>query len=74
MASERQEKVKKLPPTIQRDFDSKNRARKSAFLSPLSITVRSCLICGKKFESVGNRLCGCVPRSMMSFAGRDVLQ
>ncbi len=74
MSLARTEKVKKLPPTIQRDFESKNRARKSAFLSPLSISIRSCLVCGKKFESVGNRLCGCTPRSMMAYSGREVLQ
>lgn len=74
MASERTEKVKKLPPAVQRDFESKNRARKSAFLSPLSITVRKCLVCGKPFESVGNRLCGCTPRSMMAYGGREILQ
>ncbi len=56
-------KIKRLPPSVVKDIELKNHARKLACLSPIKIKVRSCISCGSPFESAGNRTCGCNTRS-----------
>ena len=53
------QKLKKLPPSVVRDIELKNEARRMAGLSPIRIKVRECTMCGALFESTGNRTCGC---------------
>lgn len=42
-----------------RAVEEQNIARKHMGLSPIKIVVRKCLACGQRFESTGNRNCGC---------------
>jgi hypothetical protein len=67
------DKVKKLPSFLARELQEVSKARRLANLPPLRPTVRSCLACRKRFESLGNRFCGCTSRSSVSYAGREIL-
>ncbi len=66
-------KIKKLPPSVIKDIELKNHARKLANLSPIKITVRECISCGALFESAGNRTCGCNTRNTGFIAGREII-
>jgi hypothetical protein len=66
-------KVKKLPPSVVKDIELKNHARRLANLSPIRIRVRRCISCGTLFESAGNRTCGCNTRSTGYIAGREII-
>lgn len=66
-------KVKKLPPSVIKDIEQKNHARRLAQLTPIKISVRQCLSCGELFESAGNRTCGCNTRSTGYIAGREII-
>lgn len=66
-------KVKCLPPSVLKDIDLKNNARRLANLAPIKIRVRTCIACGQKFESAGNRTCGCNTRSTGYIAGREII-
>ena len=66
-------KVKKLPPSVVKDIELKNHARRLANLSPIRIKVRQCISCGTRFESAGNRTCGCNTRSTGYIAGREII-
>ncbi len=66
-------KVKRLPPSVVKDIELKNHARRLANLSPIRIKVRTCISCGTLFESAGNRTCGCNTRSTGYIAGREII-
>jgi hypothetical protein len=66
-------KVKTLPPSVVKDIEQKNVARKLAGLSPIIIKVRRCIACGSMFESAGNRTCGCSSRTAGTIAGREII-
>ena len=66
-------KVKRLPPSVVKDIELKNHARRLANLSPIRIKVRTCISCGILFESAGNRTCGCNTRSTGYIAGREMI-
>ena len=66
-------KVKRLPPSVVKDIELKNHARRLASLSPIRIKVRTCISCGTLFESAGNRTCGCNTRSTGYIAGREII-
>lgn len=51
--------VKVLPRIKFEEYLEHNTTRKAAALKPLELKVRNCLKCGNKFESTGDRLCGC---------------
>ena len=65
--------IKKLPSFLIRDLEHKNKARELAGLSLIRIKVRRCIACGARFESIGNRGCGCISRNTPSVGGRDIL-
>ena len=62
-------KVKRLPPSVVKDIELKNQARKLANLAPIRIRIRACIACNQMFESAGNRTCGCNTRSTGYIAG-----
>lgn len=64
---------KKLPMHLRKAVTNQNKARAACGLAPLTVSIRSCLVCGSKFESVGNRLCGCIPRKAPYVAGSEVI-
>ena len=66
-------KVKRLPPSVVKDIELKNHARRLANLSPIRIKVRTCISCSALFESAGNRTCGCNTRSTGYIAGREII-
>jgi hypothetical protein len=66
-------KVKKLPPSVLKEIELKNHARKLAGLSPIRVKVRKCIACNSNFESAGNRTCGCQSRSSGFIAGREII-
>jgi hypothetical protein len=66
-------KIKRLPPSVVKDIELKNHARRLASLSPIKIKVRRCISCGALFESAGNRTCGCNTRSTGYIAGREII-
>ena len=66
-------KVKTLPPSVVKDIELKNHARKLASLSPIRIKVRRCIACNQLFESAGNRTCGCNTRNTGFIAGREII-
>ncbi len=66
-------KLKTLPPSVVKDIEQKNVARKLAGLSPIVIKVRRCISCGLPFESAGNRTCGCTSRTAGTIAGREII-
>lgn len=66
-------RVKRLPPSVVKDIEQKNVARRLAGLSPIVIKVRRCIACGSKFESAGNRTCGCSSRTAGTIAGREII-
>lgn len=69
-----QEKVKMLSNSVKKDIELKNHARRLAGLSPIVIKIRECIFCGKKFESAGNKTCGCGPNTRTGYiAGREIL-
>ncbi len=68
-----QARVKTLPPSVVKDIEQKNIARRLAGLSPIVIKVRRCIACGQGFESAGNRTCGCSSRTAGSIAGREII-
>jgi hypothetical protein len=65
--------IKKLPPSVVKDIELKNQARKLASLSLIKVRVRACMICGQLFESAGNRTCGCNARATSFIAGREII-
>ena len=67
------DRVKRLPPSVVKDIELKNHARRLANLSPIRIRVRQCIACGTMFESAGNRTCGCNTRSTGYIAGREII-
>ncbi len=69
----RSNKIKRLPPSVVKDIELKNHARRLANLSPIRIKVRQCISCGAMFESAGNRTCGCNTRSTGFIAGREII-
>ncbi|MBC7660858.1 MAG: hypothetical protein H7249_14265 [Chitinophagaceae bacterium] len=66
-------KIKRLPPSVVKDIELKNHARRLANLSAIKIVVRTCISCGVQFESAGNRTCGCNTRSAGFIAGREII-
>lgn len=66
-------KVKKLPPSVVKEIELKNHARKLAGLSPIRVKVRKCIACNSNFESAGNRTCGCQSRTSGYIAGREII-
>lgn len=66
-------KVKRLPPSVLKDIELKNHARRLAGLSPIKVKVRTCIACNTLFESAGNRTCGCNTRSTGYIAGREII-
>lgn len=66
-------KYKTLPPSVVKDIEHKNIARRLAGLSPIQIKVRRCISCGAPFESAGNRTCGCSSRTTGMIAGREII-
>lgn len=66
-------KIKTLPPSVVKDIEQKNIARRLAGLSPIVIKVRRCISCGAPFESAGNRTCGCSSRTAGTIAGREII-
>ena len=68
-----QNKVKRLPPSVVKDIELKNQARRLANLAPIRIRVRACISCAQPFESAGNRTCGCNTRSTGYIAGREII-
>ncbi len=66
-------RIKTLPPSVIKDIEQKNLARKLSGLSPIVIRVRRCLTCGGHFESSGNRTCGCSSRAAGTIAGREII-
>lgn len=66
-------RVKTLPPSVVKDIEQKNIARRLANLSPIVIKVRRCIACGSLFESAGNRTCGCSSRTAGTIAGREII-
>jgi len=66
-------KVKYLPPSVMKDIEQKNAARKLAGLPPISTSIRRCLTCGSSFQSAGNRTCGCASRVAGIIAGREII-
>ncbi len=66
-------KVKLLPPSVLKDIEQKNLARKLAGLAPIVVRIRRCLACGSSFQSSGNRTCGCASRSAGTIAGREII-
>ena len=69
----KEQKVKKLPPSVLKEIELKNHARKLAGLSPIRVKVRKCIACGSSFESAGNRTCGCQSRNSGFIAGREII-
>ncbi|WGL60344.1 hypothetical protein QEJ31_01840 [Pigmentibacter sp. JX0631] len=67
------QRVKTLPPSVIKDIEQKNIARRLAGLSPIHVRVRRCLTCGSMFESAGNRTCGCSSRTAGTIAGREII-
>lgn len=67
------QKIKTLPPSVVKDIEQKNLARRLAGLSPIVIKVRHCVSCGALFESAGNRTCGCSNRTVGIIAGREII-
>lgn len=67
------DKIKRLPPSVVKDIELKNQARKLAHLSPIAIKVRRCITCQQMFESAGNRNCGCNSRGTGYIAGREII-
>lgn len=66
-------KIKRLPPSVIKDIELKNQARRLANLAPIKIKVRACIACHQQFESAGNRTCGCNTRSTGYIAGREII-
>jgi hypothetical protein len=66
-------RIKTLPPSVVKDIEQKNIARRLAGLSPITIKVRRCIACGSPFESAGNRTCGCSSRTAGTIAGREII-
>jgi len=66
-------KLKKLPPSVLKDIELKNHARRMAGLSPIRVKIRQCITCGEDFESSGNRSCGCSNRNSGFIAGREII-
>ncbi|BBH53634.1 hypothetical protein [Fluviispira sanaruensis] len=66
-------RIKTLPPSVIKDIEQKNIARRLAGLSPIHVRVRRCLTCGSMFESAGNRTCGCSSRAAGTIAGREII-
>jgi len=66
-------KVKMLPPSVVKEIELKNHARKLAGLSPIRVKIRKCIACGTMFQSAGNRTCGCQSRSSGYIAGREII-
>ncbi len=66
-------RIKTLPPSVVKDIEQKNIARRLAGISPIQIRVRRCLACSFMFESSGNRTCGCSSRTAGTIAGREII-
>ena len=66
-------RIKQLPPSVVKDIELKNHARRLANLAPIKIRVRRCISCLSLFESAGNRTCGCNTRSTGYIAGREII-
>jgi hypothetical protein len=66
-------RTKTLPPSVVKDIEQKNIARRLAGLSPITIKIRRCIACGSPFESAGNRTCGCSSRTAGTIAGREII-
>ena len=66
-------RIKTLPPSVVKDIEQKNIARRLAGLASIHIRVRRCLACCSMFESSGNRTCGCSNRVAGIIAGREII-
>ncbi len=66
-------RIKQLPPSVLKDIELKNHARRLANLAPIKIRTRRCISCLSLFESAGNRTCGCNTRSTGYIAGREII-
>jgi hypothetical protein len=66
-------RIKTLPPSVVKDIEQKNIARRLAGISPIQIRARRCLACSFMFESSGNRTCGCSSRTAGTIAGREII-
>lgn len=63
----------KLKKTL-RELKDINKAREAAGLRPKVLKVRTCNKCDGKFESLGERNCGCMRNEKIGqMAGRDIL-
>lgn len=52
-------RIKKLPSYTITNLNEINKGRVLVGLRRIEVKIRTCLICGQKFESIGARTCGC---------------
>lgn len=50
-----------------------NEARIINGLKPLEVKIRTCIVCKKKFESIGDRTCGCIKDRVTTLFGVEVV-
>ena len=61
--------IKRLSNHERSVFRDTNEARLEAGFKPIEMRVRKCLSCGTLFESIGNRMCGCIRGQVTSLFG-----
>ena len=69
----RKKPLKKLCKMTKRELEKANEGRVKIGLKPLEIKIRTCLVCKKEFESIGDRTCGCSKASTARLTGFDVI-
>jgi len=64
---------KKLPSIVHSDLELQNKARRLSGLPQLRITIKTCVDCGRQYESLHNRRCGCRLHLTQSIQGRELI-
>ena len=65
--------IKKLSKFDRAIVNETNEDRISLGLKPHEVKIRSCLACGIKFESIGDRTCGCIKDQVTNLFGLEVV-
>ena len=65
--------IKKLPKSVHIELERQNKARRLADLPQLTVQVKVCHNCGRRYESLNNRRCGCTSYMTTSIQGRELI-
>lgn len=65
--------IKRLPKSVRIELELQNKARRLSNMQELQVKIYTCPDCGRRYESLNRRRCGCIQRQSVTLQGHQVL-